>query len=472
MRLEHFQGAAVAGLWGESVPSKRHPPLGEIEPAHERYGSGYAKSIERLTVTQEKLGEKMSHEIIRRINKTDDATVVSIFERISKLWSETPANIYYSYIPGVNLSPSDIDKKKLKGRFNFTDAKFSIKLPNEVNLTINFRRQIVAYQGSIVPSAKFDEFVLRFGQNSGNWASRQAEAQQIFDIVGGSDADPTYDEASENSDAFRAVIDGFSATHRQMLETLDERIKLADERRVKAEDEANEREEARREEHREALDLIEAERAKLSLQSHMAERRRLLESLTKTAREQAAASQLPRGATAMRWGVFAASLAVSGVAGWLSFQSFAALSADSTHTAIDWILLSRGIIGSVVAVGAAVYAAGWLKSFFEADAKAARDLQRFNYDLSRASWIIETVLEVQYEKKGEVPREWIEGVTHGLFDRAQPGGAPDEGAQALGALLGFAGSASFGPEGARIDVGRSGARRLSKAIKAPDSEIQ
>ncbi len=174
----------------------------------------------------------------------------------------------------------------------------------------------------------------------------------------------------------------------------------------------------------------------------------------------------------MRWGVFAASLAVSGVAGWLSFQSFAALSADSTHTAIDWILLSRGIIGSVVAVGAAVYAAGWLKSFFEADAKAARDLQRFNYDLSRASWIIETVLEVQYEKKGEVPREWIEGVTHGLFDRAQPGGAPDEGAQALGALLGFAGSASFGPEGARIDVGRSGARRLSKAIKAPDSEIQ
>ncbi|MCL4069323.1 hypothetical protein M3484_22450 [Pseudomonas sp. GX19020] len=411
----------------------------------------------------------MSHEIIRRVNKTDDATVVSVFERICKILSETPPNIYYSYIPGVNLSPADIDRKKLKGRFNFTDAKLSIKLDSERSITINFRRQIVAYQGSIVPSAKFDEFVLRFGQNSGNWASRNAEVQQVFDIVGGSDADPTYDEASENSDAFRAVIDGFSATHRQMLDTLDERIKLADERRVEADDLASEREASRRDEHRLVLEQIEAERAKLSLQSHMAERRRLLETLSQTAREQAAASQLPRGANAMRWGVFFASLAVSGVAGALSFQSFAALSADSTHTAIDWILLTRGIIGSVVAVGAAVYAAGWLKSFYEADAKAARDLQQFNYDLSRASWIIETVLEVQHEKKGEVPREWIEGVTHGLFDRAQPGASPDEGAQALGALLGFAGSASFGPEGARIDVGRNGARRLAKAIKSGEA---
>lgn len=425
---------------------------------------------ERTLRSRQSCGCKMSQDVIRRVNRIDDATLVATLERIAKIIIPVEAQLNFSYVSGVKFSPEEIDKRKLKGRFGINDANLSASFDGKVNLWIGFRRQILSGpHGAVVPSAKYDEFIIRFGEQPERWQNRKKETQLILDAIGGSAANTQYDEESSGADAFRVLIDGFSATHRQMLDSLDDRVKQAEDRRVKVEEEADEREAARREEHRLALEQIEAERAKLSLQSHMAERRRLLETLSQTAREQAAASQLPRGTNAMRWGVFFASLAVSVVAGWLSFQSFAALSADSTHTAIDWILLSRGIIGSVVAVGAAVYAAGWLKSFYEADAKAARDLQRFNYDLSRASWIIETVLEVQHEKKGEVPREWIEGVTHGLFDRAQPGSAPDDGAQALGALLGFAGSASFGPDGARIDVGKSGARRLSKAIKAGES---
>ncbi|RID91901.1 hypothetical protein D2N39_11745 [Gemmobacter lutimaris] len=255
-----------------------------------------------------------------------------------------------------------------------------------------------------------------------------------------------------------------------MLDSLNDQIKLTDERRAAADSEALERENARLEEHRKALELIDLERKKLSLQSHMAERRRLMEALTQSAKDQASTNKLPNATIAMRWGVFAASLVVSIAAGVLSFQSFAALSSKEAHTAIDWFLLARGIIGSIVAIAAAAYATGWLKSFYEADAKAARDMQRFHYDLSRASWIIETVLEVQHEGKGAIPSEWIEGVTHGLFERAQPSNSADEGTQALGALLGFAGSASFGPDGARIDVGRKGTRQLAQALKSGESE--
>lgn len=358
---------------------------------------------------------------------------------------------------------------ELTGKYGISSAHISIRTSHDTNLAVDFQRKVTIQNQGSRPSALFDEFNVSFGRNGGTWDIFKSQARSVLEIVGGRNFTPLSDQDVSSADILRDVVGEFSATHRQMLASLGASIQAAEQRRVKADEEATQREAERREQHILALAEVEAERAKLSLQSHMSERRRLLETLTETAREQTSASQLPRGATAMRWGVFFASLAVSGVAGALSFQSFAALSADGTHTAIDWILLTRGIIGSVVAVGAAVYAAGWLKSFYEADAKAARDLQRFNYDLSRASWIIETVLEVQHEKKGEVPREWIEGVTHGLFDRAQPGGAPDEGAQALAALLGFAGSASFGPEGARIDVGRSGARRLGNAIKGSDT---
>ena len=78
--------------------------------------------------------------------------------------------------------------------------------------------------------------------------------------------------------------------------------------------------------------------------------------------------------------------------------------------------LVRAILSSLISVGALVYAAAWLGGFYDADLSAARETERFTYDFSRASWVIETVLELQQEKKGDVPHAWVEGVTRGLFD--------------------------------------------------------
>lgn len=407
----------------------------------------------------------MVSNVIRRVRRVDDATLVETFSAISNIFPSVVPDILYEYAPGISFKHAEIESGKHTGVFGISNATLNLSPTQGLSLTINFQRQITVQGQGSRPSALYDEYHITFGRDRNSWEKSKSEVQSVLEIIGGLAQTFSDDSETSSQEILRGLIDGFSATHRQMLASLGASIQAAEDRRIQADEISAEAEKRRREEHKKALAEIEFERSKLSLQSHMSERRRLLDTLTKTAQDRAAASQLPRAATAMRWGVFAASLMVSVTAGLLSFQSFATLTAGTDHTAIDWILLSRGIIGSVVAIGAAAYAAGWLKSFYEADAKAARDLQKFNYDLSRASWIIETVLEVQHEKKGEVPREWIEGVTHGLFDRNQPGSASDEGTQALGALLGFAGSASFGPEGARVDVGKSGARRLSKAIK-------
>lgn len=407
----------------------------------------------------------MGSNIIRRVRRVDDSTLIETFSAISSIFPSAVPTILYEYAPGITFKHTEIAARDFTGKFGISSATLQVSPNQELSLSVNFQRQITTQTQGARPSALYDEYHIGFGRERISWEKFKSEARSVLEIVGGLSHAPDDESTVTSEEILRGLIDDFSATHRQMLASLGASIQAAEDRRIQADEVSAEAEKRRREEHKKALAEIEFERSKLSLQSHMSERRRLLETLTKSAQDRAAASQLPRAATAMRWGVFAASLMVSVTAGLLSFQSFATLSAGTDHTAIDWILLSRGVIGSVVAIGAAAYAAGWLKSFYEADAKAARDLQKFNYDLSRASWIIETVLEVQHEKKGEVPREWIEGVTHGLFDRNQPGSASDEGTQALGALLGFAGSASFGPEGARVDVGKSGARRLSKAIK-------
>ena len=104
-----------------------------------------------------------------------------------------------------------------------------------------------------------------------------------------------------------------------------------------------------------------------------------------------------------------------------------------------------------------------MRGFYASDIEAAREVNRFNLDLARASWVIETVLEVQHEKKGEVPQAWIDGVTNGLFDDKSTNTEMDDRAQALKSLLAFTAGASFGPEGPRVELNRSGARKLSKS---------
>ena len=98
-----------------------------------------------------------------------------------------------------------------------------------------------------------------------------------------------------------------------------------------------------------------------------------------------------------------------------------------------------------------------------------REIDQFKHDLVRASWVIETILEVEREYQGTVPDEWIQGVTKGLFEH-QPKSLSnlDDGAQALRALMGVTASASFGPDGPKFDINRKGAKKLANAPLAND----
>lgn len=95
------------------------------------------------------------------------------------------------------------------------------------------------------------------------------------------------------------------------------------------------------------------------------------------------------------------------------------------------------------------------------------NLHESNLDLKRASWIIEAILEVQAEKKGGLPDEWIAGVTKGLFDLDRHKASDDDALQAIAALVSFSASVQEGPDGFQIQLDKKNARRLSREIRSP-----
>ena len=436
----------------------------------------------------------MAHSLTRRVYKIDDRALLQACLDISRVFSARDVKISFNLIPGVPLSPDEIeDPSALTGRYAFETASVHANLGNNTTFALNFRRTIKE-NNTLAPSAKFDEFDLTFSSQHGEWQGKKDEIAKTLSTLdqlglpqpqGESDADET----------LRELMVGFAASHRQMLGSLNEAILANEKKRTETEAYFLEKEEERVAAHRHALDELEAERNKLQLQSYKAERRRILQQMTDDNAASLRKALAPKGAIRTRWAVFLAAMLLSTLAAGLAYESIVQLGSDreavekivalipqaSDANAIreaialalgptDWFLIGRSIISSLVAIGGLIYAASWLRNFYNSEVEIAREIDRFNYDLVRASWIIETILEVKHEHGGEIPQEWIQGVTRGLFDSSSNNETLDDGAKALKALMGFTASASFGPDGPKFDIGKREAKKLSKTSSGQASE--
>ena len=120
----------------------------------------------------------------------------------------------------------------------------------------------------------------------------------------------------------------------------------------------------------------------------------------------------------------------------------------------------------LLVTGLLFYLLTWLKRTHSEDVSAERELERYSYDIDRASWAIETILEAQAKETGEVPALWIEGVTRSLFARSAARDEDREALDALGSLLNVSAKAEIGPNGPRFEINRPGLRKLGKAASS------
>lgn len=92
-------------------------------------------------------------------------------------------------------------------------------------------------------------------------------------------------------------------------------------------------------------------------------------------------------------------------------------------------------------------------------------LEYFSLDLDRASWVIETLMEMREEKDGveSVPEHWVVGATRGLFEHNISDAEPDTAIDAFAELMRKGPEVEIGPEGAKLKLAPSAAKKVGKS---------
>lgn len=170
-----------------------------------------------------------------------------------------------------------------------------------------------------------------------------------------------------------------------------------------------------------------------------------------------------------RWAVFFAFCIAGGLAGTYTivFISAAAKAGQLTGGALILDIIRLALFAAT-SVGAFVAAAYWLRYFYVRDLQTQENLVRFRNDMARASWIMDAALEIRKEHGEEIPPEWIAGVTRDLFAASHTKDTVEEGVQAMAALLGLSASASFGPGGVTVDLGKKGGKAIAGSFRGSE----
>ena len=433
--------------------------------------------------------EFLMSQITRRIYRIDDATLVKLFSDLAELFPDINTASRFVMLRGV--ASFDLEEasrlERLSGGYAVNDATFRADVNSDNQVDVTFRRSIKLPNNHLEPSTRFDEFEISFGgRNQEFWKENKKLVADVIELVASMDTAPPSAGNADDENVLEELLRGISATHRQMLGSLEKSLQANISRRAELEKEAEEKEEARRVDHEKSLQALADDRDHLQLQSYRSERRKIMQGLTNAEVLNQRRNLAPTGLTRARWAVFWAAILLGLVSFFISYQSLAQLGAGerTTQSIVDalpenadaslvagtvkealgttnWYLIIRSIFSSLVGIGALAYAASWLRTFYDGEVAASRAIDQYNYDLIRASWIIETVLEVREEHDSVVPDRWIEGVTRGLFADSGSQTTTDESVQALKALLGFTASASFGPEGPKVELNQKGAKKLS-----------
>ncbi len=137
---------------------------------------------------------------------------------------------------------------------------------------------------------------------------------------------------------------------------------------------------------------------------------------------------------------------------------------STTDLVEKWFIVLKSLLAGAGATGFLAYAVSWLRKTYIDDVALERSLERYSLDVNRASWSIETLMEMSKKEGAEVPSIWVQGVCNDLFTSATPKDDPTA-LQALGALMDVAGGAEIGPNGTKITLNRKGTKAVARSAE-------
>ena len=131
-----------------------------------------------------------------------------------------------------------------------------------------------------------------------------------------------------------------------------------------------------------------------------------------------------------------------------------------------WLLYFKLFISAGATFGLMFYVISWLRNLSQDVRQYRRQLLRNRFDINRASWTIETILEMSEKEQLEVQNVWLERVTENMFvENGQVKGEPSS-LDALAALLNVTTEAEIGPDGPKFRMNRKGTKAAAASLNS------
>ena len=169
-------------------------------------------------------------------------------------------------------------------------------------------------------------------------------------------------------------------------------------------------------------ELAQREKA-LDDRHHMHARRELRQQITDNIKRRIQQPLVSKRTSVLRWTVFGLTLTVGLIMGYYGVLGIGTEIFDiqevfgkETFSEFSYIGFSiqRGVL-LFLSVGFIAYSINWLRLVYLDDVRMERRYESYSNDIDRASFVIETIMEVGEKKDMEAPEAWIEGVCRNLF---------------------------------------------------------
>lgn len=432
-----------------------------------------------------------------RTARLSDSQVLDLIASLRTNLDVTNGKIGFGEGMGVDITASERSEEPIA---SLDRGRYAIRT---VNVSTSSRIHIDFYRGicgdvqdpatNRQASPYFDEVFMRAVDNRGVKAS-SLEWVKCIDAIEQTlpKAFPLqeFDKGTDAIDVLRAEMAQLSEQHRKMLAGLAEertefRKQTEEERAAARQEFAVEKRklEASAEHQRESFEKYKAEEEanlrqrqeeldgrekELDNRQHMHARRDLRDRIAENFKTRTSRPVVSRSASGKRTAVFTLSLMAGfglAVGAFFSFEQLRVFGiGDGTPAWLTASYAVRSVILIALALGFVAYAINWLRTIYLDDVRNERRYEKHGHDIDRASFAIETIMEVGDNDRLQVPDIWVEGVCRNLFHDSADQDPDNSPSNALAALFETIAGAKFGPDGAEFSMNRRDARRFAKKI--------
>lgn len=406
-----------------------------------------------------------------RSPRLSDSQILNLWDKLEEISEGRAKNFKVS----GDIAVERKELEEIEGLDTSFSLDFAYFMSNDKSIAITFRRGISEGDfNSRTASLYFDEFQVQPSNNAVPSPTEVVRFTRAIQDASRADllSEPTL-KPPEVSDFMEAQFSQLSALVTKMASQFDDRQAKLDKYRADLEQKHIDKISALEKEHQERLEALAGERKELEKlrldlddRDNVHVRRELRGKITEEVQQRLESpSRYGRGGST-QWLVVFLSLGASAILYWLAYTSQLEINAGSVDPNAFWFSLAKAVLAGIAATGFVAYAIAWVRKIHLDNAEAAQSLERYALDIDRASWAIETIIEMSKKDGAEIPTAWVEGVCEGLF--SSKGRSDDVTAlHALGALMDVAGGAEIGTNGTKISLNRRGTKALARQVTDP-----